>query len=129
MKPNLTEIKTNVFHIPERLKEIDAGYFVVRNHEKRRFEVHHRFQPHTTYCLTVPYGELDERTVVLVRKTAWQNAEKLIAEMEEHNRKLQKQNTLADVESVQKTKEVLSYLNQHESKEWVDKDAFSTRFV
>lgn len=128
MKSFLTELTTNVYCIPERLKEIDPGYFVVRNHEKRTFEIHHRHQPHTTYCLTVPYEELDCRTLELVRKTAVSNLERLLAEMDRHNQKLEREAKKLPEESAQKTKEVLSYLNHHESKEWVDKDAFSTRF-
>ena len=129
MNAYMTELTTNVYHIPERLREIDSGYFVVRNHKKHTFEVHHREQPHTTYCLTVPYEELDVRTVELVRKTARHNLQKLILEMDEHNRRLEEKKSNLGEESAQKTKEVLSYLSRHECKEWVDEDAFSTRFI
>ena len=129
MNTDITELKTNVYYIPERLREIDSGYFVVRNHPKHTFEVHHKEQPHTTYCLTVPYEELDVRTVELVRKTARNNLDKLISEMDEHNRRLAESNSNLSEESAQKTKEVLSYLSNHESREWVDEDAFSTRFI
>ncbi len=128
MKPFLTELTTNVYFIPERLKEIDSGYFVVRNHEKKTFEIHHRDQPHTTYCLTVPYEELDCRALELVRKTSVSNLDRLLSEMDSHNQQLEQEATKVSEESTQKTKEVLSYLNHHESKEWVDKDAFSARF-
>lgn len=129
MKPYLTELTTNVYFIPERLREIDPDYFVVRNHRKKCFEIHHRSQPHTTYCLTVPYEELDQRALALVRKTAVSNLDKLLTEMDKHNQKLEDKTVELPEESAEKTKEVLSYLNHHESREWVEKDAFSTRFL
>lgn len=125
----MTEVKTNVYYIPERLKELDPGYFVIRNHKKQTFEVHHRDQPYTTYCLTVPYEELDVRTVELVQKTSRKNLDRLISEMDNHNQKLKEKASHIGEDSIEKTKEVLSYLNKHESKEWVDEEAFSTRFI
>ena len=127
MKPNLTPVTTNVYLIPERLREIDPEYFVVRNHEKQTFEIHHRGQPHTTYCLTVPYDELDARTLTLVQKTSVSHLDTLVAEIDRHNQKLEA--TEISEESIEKTKEVVSYLNHHESREWVGEDAFSTRFL
>ena len=129
MKPYFTELTTNVYFIPERLREIDPDYFVVRNHEKKTFEIHHRLQPHTTYCLTVPYEELDQRTLNLVRKTAVSNLDKLLAQMDCHNQKLEQEVTKLPDESAEKTKEVINYLKHHESREWVDENAFSTRFL
>lgn len=129
MKSHLTKMTTNVYRIPERLSEIDPGYFVVRNHRKKTFEIHHSDQVDNTYCLTVPYEELDARTLELVRKTRISNLEKLIAEMDQANQKLSEKNTTVSEEAQIKTKEVLSYLNGHESKETVDEKAFTTRFI
>lgn len=129
MKPNLTPVTTNVYLIPERLREIDPEYFVVRNHEKQTFEIHHRGQAHTTYCLTVPYDELDARTLTLVQKTSVSHLDTLVAEIDRHNQKLEGEANRIPDESIQKTKEVVSYLNHHESREWVGEDAFSTRFL
>ena len=61
-------IESNVFDIPQRLREIDADYFVVYNHSIRQFEVHHKGQDET-YCLSIPYPELDVRTLHRVRET------------------------------------------------------------
>ena len=129
MKQHLTKMLTNVYLIPERLREIDSGYFVVRNHIKKTFEIHHSHQGENTYCLTVPYEELDQRTLDLVLKTRVSNLEKLIFEMDQNNQKIEKQNETVSEEAITKTKEVLHYLNSHESKETVDKEAFSTRFL
>ena len=122
-------MNTNVFFIPERLREIDEGYFVVRNHQTKQFEIHHSGQLHNTYCLTVPFDELDERTIRLVRKTRICNLEKLLDEMEEHNRKLSEKQTKIPEEATEKLKETITYLGRHCDKETVDDGAFTTRFL
>ena len=124
-----TPVVTNVFLIPERLREIDDGYFVLRNHETKQFEIHHSGQPHNSYCLTLPYDELDERALKLVRKTRIGNAEKLLAEMEEHNQKLTKERAVISEEATQKLKETVTYLGRHSNQEALDDRAFTTRFL
>ena len=124
-----TPIVTNVFWIPERLREIDDGYFVLRNHETKQFEIHHRRQPHNTYCLTVPYDELDERTLHLVRKTRICHVEKLLSEMDENNQKIAQQQNAIPEEATQKLKDTITYLGRHSDKEILDDGAFTTRFL
>lgn len=124
-----TPVITNVHNIPERLREIDAGYFVLRNHDTQTFEIHHREQPHNTFCLTVPYDELDERTLQLVLKTRICNAEKLFSQMEEHNRKIAARQNAIPEEATQKLKETLDYLDRHSDKDKPDDGAFTTRFL
>ncbi len=129
MKHTTTRLDTNVYFIPERLREMDEGYFVVRNHQTKTFEIHHAKQPHSTYCLTVPYSELDARTLELVKKTSISRMEHLLREMDSANEKLAARKSQLPCEATEKTKEVLNYLNRHESLEWVDDKAFSTRFI
>ena len=124
-----TPVVTNVFLIPERLREIDNGYFVLRNHQTKQFEIHHSGQPHDTYCLTVPYDELDERTLHLVQKTRICNAEKLLLEMEEHNRKISDTQNAIPEEATVKLKETITYLGRHSDKGTLDDGAFTTRFL
>lgn len=85
------QIKSDVFDIVDRLKEIDKDYFVVFSLAKSKFELHHATQPMTTYCLTFPFDCLDERCVDLTLKTRRQNKEELIGEMERENEKLTKE--------------------------------------
>ena len=124
-----TPIATNVFLIPERLRELDAGYFVLRNHETKQFEIHHREQPHNTYCLTVPYDELDERTLVLVRKTRIFNLDKLLSQMDKNNQRIFDEQTVIPDEATEKLRETVTYLSRHSDKEQLDDGAFTTRFL
>lgn len=83
------EIKSDVFDIVKRLKQIDDGYFVLFDTEKQKFELHNLFQPNTTYCLTLPFEFLDERTIHLTLKTLRKNQNDLFEEMERQNQKFE----------------------------------------
>ena len=111
----LIKIEEDVFDITKRLKEIDESYFVMVNTQKQKFEVHSSAQKHT-YCLTIPHKNLDARTISLTLKTRIENTEKILAEIEENNKKLERENKrqiddLCDF----KAKEIFSYAKKHEN--------------
>jgi len=87
----LININTDNFFIAERLKEIDKNYFLVFNSKSKKFEVHHKGQHENTFCLSLPFAELDNRTLDLVQKTRVENINKLIEEIEKENQKLETQ--------------------------------------
>jgi hypothetical protein len=127
-------IRSNVFDIPERLKEIDSKYFVVRNHKKGYFEIHYgepvQNRAHETLQLCVGYPELDARTLQLVRETRIENAKELIEEMERQNEKIKQDNENKALDEANwKTKEIYKYCNSHERIEAPDEGAFKTRFI
>ena len=82
----LIEIKNDVYFISERLKEVDFNYFILYNTKKRKYEIHHKAQS-DTYCLTVPFDELDARTIDFVNQTRVENRDRLFKEMDEENKK------------------------------------------
>lgn len=94
----LININTDNFFVAQRLKEIDPKYFVVFNTKSQNFEVHNQGQLDNTFCLSLPFAELDSRTLDLVRKTQTKNFEKLMEEIEKENQK----------KETQKNKEILS---------------------
>lgn len=63
-------VEDNVYDIPQRLREIDPSYFVVYNSTADKFEVHSSENIGSSYCFTVPYDELDYRTIEYARKTS-----------------------------------------------------------
>lgn len=81
----------NLF-ISERLKEIDAAYYVVYNTKQKIYEVHRKGQADNTFCVGLPFSELDERTVNFVLKTRVENVDRLIEEIEKNNLKIEKNN-------------------------------------
>lgn len=84
---NLLIIEGDTYFIGERLKEIDKDYFVVFNLIRNKYEVHVKGQAGNSYAFTVPYPNLDERTINFALKTRSQNRDKIIEEIEKDNEK------------------------------------------
>ena len=82
-------ITSDTYFISDRVKEIDRGYFIVWNSDKNRYEVHHRDSKPDTFCLAIPYKELDERTLTYIHKTKIQNIDKLLQEIDNNNARLE----------------------------------------
>lgn len=89
---NYIQIQNDVYFISNRIKEIDKSYFILFNISKGKFEVHSLGQTGGSYCFTIPYDKLDERTLFFTLKTRCENVEKIIKEIDEANEKLQKDN-------------------------------------
>ena len=58
---------------------------------KQKYEVHCLGQIGGTFCFTLPYDTLDERTLFYTLKTQSQNASEIIKELDKQNMLLQKQ--------------------------------------
>lgn len=88
-----TIIEDSVYEIPQRLKEYDDSFFVVFNNNNGRFEVHSTDNLFHTYCMTVPYEELDSRTINLVKANDTKNkgAYEIEKELNAHNAKVEVQ--------------------------------------
>lgn len=81
-------IKDDLFNISARLKSVDKNYFIVFNHNRKKFEIHYK-RAKNTYELTVPYEKLDARTVALVQKTKIGNQKEILKQIEENNKKIE----------------------------------------
>ncbi len=123
--PYLEEMKTNVYLIPERIKEIDAQYRVVRNLMTEQYELHHLGQQKKTgssFCLILPFSELDCRAVEFVNKTAIRNRnlKREFRQMEEENEKkrLKKEAEIKERTTYEAT-EILNFCH-NSSRDWID---------
>ncbi|MBR1987946.1 MAG: hypothetical protein IKA36_02785 [Clostridia bacterium] len=96
------EIRHDVYEISKRIKDIDRYYFIVYDTSKSCFEIHNSSQTDSTYCLTLPYKQLDERVLQYVRETSSANIERILE-------KIEKENKLIENEEKRK---VLNQLNQ-----------------
>lgn len=98
-------VETDVFFITQRIKEIDENYFIKYNTKTKKFEIHHKAQMSNSFCLSIPYDTLDERTLEYVRKTRIENIEDLIRKIDEENLKNEQQQNKKTTEIL---KEVLN---------------------
>ena len=79
------KLSSDVYNISKRVKEIDKNYFVLYNTSNAKFEIHNSKQIGSTYCLTLPFKQLDERTLNYIHQTKSENIEKILAKIENDN--------------------------------------------
>jgi len=95
-------IKSDVFDICKRIKELDESYYIVYNFDRNRFEVHSNAQRGSSFCFVIPYEQLDARTIEHARRTNIARKDKLIEEIDKANEK-----RLADIK-----KETFNHLRE-----------------
>lgn len=124
-------MKSNVFKIPERLKEIDRSYFVIYDSARDRYEIHSNDNKDgSTLCLVVPFNELDSRTVDYVNRTRVVNSKKLYEEMKRHNERLEIEQAKRHSDYVDATaRDIYRYLAPKNHIDTIPEDAYSARFV
>ncbi len=89
-KKYLKQVTRDLYDISRRIREIDRFYRIMFDCRSEKFEVHNLRQAGNTYCLTVPFDRLDERTLTLVRKTRVARAEDVFKDIEKHNHVVEK---------------------------------------
>lgn len=99
------KINHDTYNISKRICHIDKGYYIMYDVSTKKFEVHNSKQYKNTFCLKLPYKELDERTLNYVNLTRSENIDKILKEIEQQNK--MKEN--ADKQSV-----LLSFNNLYE---------------
>jgi DNA-binding transcriptional regulator GbsR (MarR family) len=125
-------LHTSSQRIPERLKQIEKGYFVVFNHKNGSFEIHHEDGlPNDSFQLWIPFKELDQRTIDRVLETRIENAKALMTLMERQNAKLEEDiQKQSDNVTQEIAKDIYRYCNNnHVSKDAPDDGAYTTRFL
>lgn len=81
----LQRIRHDLFGIAKRLKSIDRRYELFFNRKKNRYEIY----ANGAMQMALPFERLDARTLMYARKTRLENLEKIIAEIEEENARLE----------------------------------------
>ncbi len=91
-KPHLEPLLCfGVYDIPRRLREYDPSLFVVRNHRRRRFEVHSVDNKGSTFCCDVPYDQLDSRVEEAVKRGNIRvRGPQIFQEIDEYNERLER---------------------------------------
>ena len=108
-------VVTHAMDIPERIRELDEGYFVMFHVKTQKFEVWHGDGGEGVLECVLPYDALDERAVRHIRQHRMERIEQLIREIEEHNARLEAETQKKWLdEAGDKTKEAFDYL-RHKS--------------
>lgn len=100
-------VMTNVYFIPERLKQIDESYFVMLY--RGRYEIHSSRQTDHTLCCVLPYDELDARALTYVREHHISRLTELVRETEAYNERLDRERDRRRIEkAMEKIEEVIA---------------------
>lgn len=86
----LIEIKDDLFDISSRIKSIDENYKIYFNGGTCRYELHNSLKS-PTFQAVFPYTSLDKRALDFARQTAVENKDRIVAEIDAHNARLEKQ--------------------------------------
>ena len=86
----LIEIKDDLFDISSRIKSIDENYKIYFNGGTCRYELHNSSKS-PTFQAVFPYASLDKRALDFARQTAVENKDLILAEIDAHNARLEKQ--------------------------------------
>ena len=81
----LQKVRHDLFNIAARLKSVDRRYELFFNRKKNRYEIY----ANGAMQMALPLERLDARALSYARKTRLENLEKIIAEIEEENARLE----------------------------------------
>ncbi len=96
------KINSDPFNINKRIKQLNKNYYVVYNLQTKKYEIHNSAHKNS-YCITVPYNQLDYRTIKVLKES--ENPTKIFEEIEKHNNVLDR--------SSYQLKEIYDYSNSH----------------
>ena len=86
----LLEIKDDLFDISSRIKSIDENYKIYFNRGTCRYELHDSSKT-PSFQAIFPHTALDKRALDFARETAVKNKDRILAEIDAHNARLEKQ--------------------------------------
>ena len=86
----LIEIKDDLFDISSRIKSIDENYKIYFNRGTCRYELHNSSKT-PTFQAVFPHTTLDKRALDFARQSLVKNKEQILAEIDAHNARLEKQ--------------------------------------
>ncbi len=82
------KIENDCFEITKRIKEIDDGYFIVFDTEKAVYQLHN-YNQKNTYCLTIPYDDLDSRVLDLILYSNIVNIDNILEDIDNNNKEVE----------------------------------------
>ena len=110
------KIENDVFEITKRIKEIDDGYYIVFDTKKQVYELHNSEQDNS-YCLTVPYANLDVRLIDLLLYTNIKNIDNILNDIDNNNNNIEN-NSLKSIKEQTNymAKEICDFANNSSKK-------------
>jgi len=116
-------VLNNIYDIPVRLKEVNRDFFVMFNTRTQKFEIHDAGQLFTTLACTLPFDELDARTIRYVREFSRERTERIAEEIERYNEELDRKEKAALIDKASyKCREAFDYLKNNSKTDSVPRE-------
>ncbi|MBQ7798647.1 MAG: hypothetical protein IJ371_05955 [Clostridia bacterium] len=96
-------VKSDVFNICNRIKKFDTSYYIAFNNISNKYEVYSTRLTQSvevisgvvlSYVCTLPYTELDARTIKYLYDTSIDNLDDIISHIDKSNQELEYKNHL-----------------------------------
>ena len=114
---------SNALDIPQRLKEMNEGYFVMFNVKTQKYEIWHRGDGRGILECVLPYEALDARALRHVRKHRIERQEQLAREVEQHNRAMEEKLRKEWLDRAsERTREAVKYLRYRTGTDEIPKE-------
>ena len=85
------KIESDAFDIVTRIKEIDDGYYIVYDTKRNCYELHNSNQINS-YCLSIPFDEIDARIIDLIYYTNVLNIDNIMQDIDKDNNEIDRNN-------------------------------------
>jgi len=82
-------IDEDVFDITKRIKDFDEGYYIVFDTNRNVYELHNEYQS-ISYCLSIPYENLDSRVIDLLVYSNICNIDKIMLDIDTSNNDIER---------------------------------------
>lgn len=96
-------IKSDIYNICKRIQNFDKSYRLIYDINSKQYKIY-SIKPHQifelidgiklSYVCTLPYNELDERSIKHLYNTSIENINDFIHQIDKHNQKLEYENQL-----------------------------------
>lgn len=107
----LKKINSDVFNISNRIKKINKNFYLVFDSNKNKFVLYKKnniFNRYLDeYILTLPFDYLDDRSIKYIINSDSKNLQKILDDIEENNKVIEKKNILLTKEKTQQNLEDL----------------------
>lgn len=108
---SLIKINNDMFNIVQRIRDIDKNYYVLFNTKSRNYELHHKAQKYSSFCLNLG-KTLDAKCVNKTLKTKSSNFVKIFNDLDFNNRLVKSNATQIIMDKATcKLKTYISYLD------------------
>lgn len=119
-------VKSDVFNISKRVKEINSDYYIMFNNKAKKYELHSNMYGRNSHIITLPFSALDERAIHYINKAL--NTINNIDDIDKYNQKIKEKILEKNrEESKYKIEKIYDYSNKKSNK--ISENKFENKWI